>query len=76
MFLSSTEDDCLFVWINFVQQLFHSMFVTLLNLYSAIIEIRLSINLLWVNLSALYLIPFLILIVINIACCTINTEWN
>ena len=52
------------------------MLVTLLDLDSAIIEIRLRINLLVVYLSTLHDVAFLILIVINIARRDVNTERN
>ena len=76
MLLGSTEDDGLFVRVNLVQQLLHTVFVTLLNLYSAIIEIRLRVNLFHVYLSTLHDIAFLILVVVNVARRDVHTERN
>ena len=74
MLLGSTEDDGLFVRVDLVQELLHTMLVALLNLDSAIIEIRLRVNLFRVHLSAFHDVAFLILIVIDVARRDVHTE--
>ena len=74
MFLCGTEDDCLLVRINLVQQLLHAMFVALLNLDSPVIEIRLRVSLFRVNFSAFHDVALLILIVINVARSCVHSE--
>ena len=76
MLLSSTEDNALFVWINLIQELFHTMLVALLYLDSAIIEIRLRVNLFRVYLSILHDVAFFPLIVINVTRRDVYTERN